>query len=75
MAIKKIIYFFDGVNTKQTNLRGIIMENSNYVVDIKETKREDGNYELVFVLQNGAETDPIVVTGGKAEIEKLIPKQ
>ncbi|WP_410534608.1 hypothetical protein [Staphylococcus aureus] len=49
------------------------MKNANFVVDIKETKKPDGNYEVVFVLQNGEETDPIIL-GGPVDLDKFLPK-
>lgn len=48
------------------------MAENNFVVDIIENKREDGNYEVVFVLQNGEKTEPIVL-GLPVDKEKFLP--
>ncbi|EHT3474358.1 hypothetical protein KXP83_002511 [Staphylococcus pseudintermedius] len=49
------------------------MDKSNYVVDIKQEQKEDGNYEVVFVLQNGAQTEPLKL-GKPVDLDKFIPK-
>ncbi|MEX6311508.1 hypothetical protein AB6E91_08370 [Staphylococcus saprophyticus] len=46
------------------------MSESNFVVDIIEKQREDGNYEVVFVLQNGVKTEPIIL-GKPVDKEKF----
>lgn len=49
------------------------MTESNRVIDILETKRSDGSYEVIFVLQNGTQTEPLIL-GQPVDKEKLLKK-
>ncbi|WP_182477366.1 hypothetical protein [Staphylococcus succinus] len=47
------------------------MTKSNQVVDILQTKKSDGSYEVVFVLQNGTQTESLIL-GQPVDKEKLL---